>query len=364
MAQHFVAAYEQKGDFEVVRVKDKVQKNGGNVVTYFLTPDMRVVHFVVGPVSGGKLLDEASWAHGVFEKTRVRDRGDLTKAQAVKASRLQVDAVRGEHMAMIGGDAANVMRQMTARRKSYQDSQRRGSSYRQASYDRTSAGSGNRRAAPQRWESLMWGMGGANEDQVHRLLAFDPLPPLDAVDDTVFRRLAGQTVNDQDGSVGRAIADVRRAEKSGRPVMFVFYRDWHGWRNSHQRKILRQSPNNKRIAQFTVVNLPLKEQPALSARLPDFKLPEVGQQATVEIVLADCRLKQSAVFSEQVPPEAFTAALDRTIAENYLAFAEQLVDDGRQLDAKRVLYKARRSDDRQVAARAEAMLAPLLASDE
>lgn len=355
-----MAAYQQKGDFEVVRVKGNVQKNGGNVVTYFCTPDMRVLHFVVGPVSAGKLMDEAAWAHRVYDTTRQRTVGKLNKVQMTKATRNQLATVRKEHAEMIAGDETSILRQMAASRANYLKSQRQATPYRQASYGRKPA----KKAPAERWEPLLWSLGGSNEERVHRLLAFDPLPPLAAVDTTVFRRLAGQTVNDQDGSVGRAIADLQRAEKTGRPVMFVFYRHWQGWRNSQQRKMLRQSPNNKLIAQFTVINLPINEQPALSAHLPGFELPTVGENASVQIVLADCRLKQLSVVSDRVEPQVFAATLRRAVAENQIAFAEHLVESERRLDAKRVLYKARRSDDRGVAAKAETMLAKLLAKND
>jgi hypothetical protein len=35
MADHFVSAYQQVGDFEVVNVNGELQKNGGNVAGYF-----------------------------------------------------------------------------------------------------------------------------------------------------------------------------------------------------------------------------------------------------------------------------------------------------------------------------------------
>ncbi|HVX13040.1 MAG TPA: hypothetical protein VHC22_17785 [Pirellulales bacterium] len=46
----------------MTKVNGQVQKNGGNVVSYFLTPDGLVVNAVVGPVNADKLLAEAEWA--------------------------------------------------------------------------------------------------------------------------------------------------------------------------------------------------------------------------------------------------------------------------------------------------------------
>lgn len=45
-----------------------MQKNGGNVVSYFLTPQGRVINAVVGPVSADKLHAEARWAVETYRK--------------------------------------------------------------------------------------------------------------------------------------------------------------------------------------------------------------------------------------------------------------------------------------------------------
>lgn len=57
-----MAAHQQVGSFEVVNNQGQLQKNGGNVASYFCTPDGRVVHAVAGPVSASELLVEAQWA--------------------------------------------------------------------------------------------------------------------------------------------------------------------------------------------------------------------------------------------------------------------------------------------------------------
>lgn len=64
----FVAAHQQAGDFDAVVQDGKVvQKNGGNVASYFCTPDGRVVNAVIGPVGADALLREAQWAVNVYE---------------------------------------------------------------------------------------------------------------------------------------------------------------------------------------------------------------------------------------------------------------------------------------------------------
>ena len=61
-AAHFVAAHQQVGSFEVVNQSGNLQKNGGNVASYFCTPDGRVLHALTGPAPAEELLAEAQWA--------------------------------------------------------------------------------------------------------------------------------------------------------------------------------------------------------------------------------------------------------------------------------------------------------------
>ncbi len=70
LSQHFTACYQQLGDFKVTNVDGQVQKNGGNVVSYFLTPGGAVVNAVVGPVKADKLLEEARWAVDNYQRAR------------------------------------------------------------------------------------------------------------------------------------------------------------------------------------------------------------------------------------------------------------------------------------------------------
>ena len=69
-AAHFVAAHQQVGSFEVVNQFGNLQKNGGNVASYFCTPDGRVIHSLSGPAEAEELLAEARWA--VELEARVR----------------------------------------------------------------------------------------------------------------------------------------------------------------------------------------------------------------------------------------------------------------------------------------------------
>ena len=54
---HFVAAFQKVATFKIVNG----QKQGGNVASYFCTPDGQVLDAVAGPVDGPTLLREARW---------------------------------------------------------------------------------------------------------------------------------------------------------------------------------------------------------------------------------------------------------------------------------------------------------------
>lgn len=64
VTENFVPVYQQVGQFvSTSRVNsESVGKQGGNVVTYFCTPDLRVLGWVVGPVTPEHLLAEAKQA--------------------------------------------------------------------------------------------------------------------------------------------------------------------------------------------------------------------------------------------------------------------------------------------------------------
>lgn len=54
---NFVATYQKVGTFTI----NGGQKQGGNVASYFCTPEGRVLHAIAGPVKADVLLREARW---------------------------------------------------------------------------------------------------------------------------------------------------------------------------------------------------------------------------------------------------------------------------------------------------------------
>jgi hypothetical protein len=81
--RHFVAAFQRVATFQI----NGTQKNGGNVATYFCTPDGFVLHAIAGPVDADVFLREARWVRDTYhlallaqEKTPVQLRLSFRKA--------------------------------------------------------------------------------------------------------------------------------------------------------------------------------------------------------------------------------------------------------------------------------------------
>jgi hypothetical protein len=60
--RHFVSAFQKVATFQI----NGGQKQGGNVASYFCTPDGLVLHTVAGPVSSHAFLSEARWVNETY----------------------------------------------------------------------------------------------------------------------------------------------------------------------------------------------------------------------------------------------------------------------------------------------------------
>jgi hypothetical protein len=61
--RHFVASFQKVGTFQI----NGVEKQGGNVASYFCTPKGRVLHAVAGPVNAALFAREAQWANETYQ---------------------------------------------------------------------------------------------------------------------------------------------------------------------------------------------------------------------------------------------------------------------------------------------------------
>jgi len=220
------------GDFEAVNVNGRIKKNGGNVASYFCTPEGRVIHAVVGPVGSEELLREAKWATKAYES--VKDSDDLT---------LQMQHMSQAHLAMSGNGWS-----------------------------------------PSADQPHGWRHGGSRTQRIHRLLAVKPLAPIADVYEEIFGHILGQKVSKAAPNLALADRQLSLAEQSGRPLLFVIHREhdnskgYSRWLKHVATTELRGVPLKALVQEHVVVVLPLKELPALSHRLdrPPFAAPDRG----------------------------------------------------------------------------------------
>jgi len=72
---HFVCSYQKVGTFRVANG----QKQGGNVASYFCTPDGGMLDAIAGPVDAKTLLREARWVVETRKMALLESRGDVAK---------------------------------------------------------------------------------------------------------------------------------------------------------------------------------------------------------------------------------------------------------------------------------------------
>jgi hypothetical protein len=70
--EYFVATFQKVGTFQIVGN----QKQGGNVASYFCTPEGRVLHVLAGPVNADTLLREARWVEETWKLAQLEAKGD------------------------------------------------------------------------------------------------------------------------------------------------------------------------------------------------------------------------------------------------------------------------------------------------
>jgi hypothetical protein len=201
------------GSFEVVDEHGKLQRNGGNVASYFCTPQGRVIDALTGPVPAEELLDEAHWAVTAFDEAKA-------------------------------GGAAGDIPALLAR------------AHRQA----CSQGKGRARTS--------------KHAAIHELLASNPLPPVNAVYQEIFERILGQKVNLPGDGLEQIAEAVAEATQRKLPILFVLHKEnsnataifqWNSEVAQHE--LIKGDPLAKLAESYFVIVLPLNTLPAASQRL-------------------------------------------------------------------------------------------------
>jgi len=92
VSEHFVSTFQKVATFRIAGG----QKQGGNVASYFCTPDNRVLHVIAGPVDATTMLREARWVVEVAKLAELDGAGDPA-GLAEFVRRAHADRLRREH---------------------------------------------------------------------------------------------------------------------------------------------------------------------------------------------------------------------------------------------------------------------------
>lgn len=76
--RHFVSAFQKVATFQL----NGLAKQGGNVASYFCTPDGQVLHAIAGPVNANKFLREARWANDTYQLALLENQKTLPQLRA------------------------------------------------------------------------------------------------------------------------------------------------------------------------------------------------------------------------------------------------------------------------------------------
>ncbi len=105
LKKHYVATWKRVGTFTLVQTEGKtVARAGGNVATYFCTPDLEVIHGVAGPVDAESFLDDARWAVSVYDAARKKAGNDRDGiAKELRAAHEAASRPKGQECGKVEG---------------------------------------------------------------------------------------------------------------------------------------------------------------------------------------------------------------------------------------------------------------------
>jgi hypothetical protein len=156
--RHFVSAFQKVATFQI----NRGQKQGGNVASYFCTPEGRVLHALAGPVDGDTFLREARWVNETYQLAQV-ERPTPEQLQAF-FRRAHLDRLQREQRVALPEDRLPRPEAVTAKQ-----------------LDQLLLQNGNLRLS--------------NQGQVHLLLTVAPAPRLEQVYQVVFERILNEKIS-------------------------------------------------------------------------------------------------------------------------------------------------------------------------
>lgn len=322
------------GDFEVVKVNGRLQKNGGNVVSYFCTPKGEVVHAVVGPAGAQELLQAARFAVAAYDQARETDPENETDRKSIieRAHLRELGADPNRYRQFVGAALPAAIADFYEQRV-----ERQRSGWSSASYHRT-----EEPIRPPIVEARRTAARSLGGDRVHQILAAQPLAPLKAVYRELFEELANEEVNPVRGRVFSAARALKDAREEDKPVLFVFY-EGEGEVNEADEstrqqvaELLNSRPVKGLLRYFAVVMLPRDELPALS-NLVDVPVYEMPSGSSTVFLLAESSGKKRTMFRRFPMPAELAARMLPPVNERRFAQADAFAAEGRHASARRML---------------------------
>ena len=268
--RNFVACYEQVGDFRVTAITNgQLNKNGGNVVSYFCTPDLNVINAIVGPVEADQLLGAARWSVNLWEKAKYAKSDE--RSQICEEAHLEESGVDpARYYQVVSEKLPRISRQYQSRRAGILGSPTLKKKLQageitlvdpltQAKQEACRAFTMDRRGA-----------------LTHRILAMQPMSSVYDVYGELFERVAGERIATDRTKVNQSA----EALKSSKPILFVIYQpqgvDGRGKEPGRENQRLIDRLKRRAVVKkhYSVVTLPNNELAALSSKvdIPVFML--------------------------------------------------------------------------------------------
>ncbi|MFQ5731712.1 MAG: hypothetical protein ACE5KM_07140 [Planctomycetaceae bacterium] len=323
-----------------MNVNGKLQKNGGNVASYFCTPDARVIHAVGKPVSGKRLLKEARWAVDTYNAVR---------EQAPKSRQTRSRLMQQAHLAELHTTLRDFVwqyrRELPRAREEFVNALQ---SIAERRYERTYDRRYREPVVPVELAARRRAAQHFSGDKAHQILAAEPLGSFLQVSRRLFEELTGELYARRRSRVYSAASGLKIAKQRDMPLLLVFHRGRGEYQDEYDEptkqllRVLAQKPVALPLKSFIVVVLPLRELAALSnlAKLPAYEVP---RNSTTTLVLADPDGSQSAVVDGSSTPQQLAARLWPMVARSVARRAAKTSSRGKHSEALRALRKIARA---------------------
>jgi hypothetical protein len=313
-------------------VNGKLQKNGGNVASYFCTPDGKVIHVTAKPINADQLLKQATWAVEAYEDVAYSAPGNL-RAQRTLMERAHIGKLQGN----ISAFESQVQAEIPRAQKDYYNKVK--AQYAHAGRKRPPVPAliiARRRAAQR--------LGG---DRAHQIMVAQPLAPFREVYKEVFEKLTNERVIDNRSVVYSAAEGLKRAQEKGLPVLMVVYDgrgddkdEWDSTTKGLVKDVFYTPQVAPALRHYITVFIPKRQLAALS-NLADLPVYALTAKSSPLLITTDSQGKQIDTSYGSISPENLAMMLWPAIHQARMDYAEKLANEGKHTPALKVLHQVR-----------------------